>query len=515
MAIEDIISGALQAVPGFTEGTQAPYVTDYLRQRAAGEGLRNQVLGSYLEDATRQREKQAAAPGALSRLYLAAAAQPGTISRPGAMDLGENPEAAGTPATVTPGRPAARTAYDLIGRGTEPEDLDLATKYRPEGVKALGLMTPEAQAAETTAQQGRELALSTAQRGANLTDQIQAALANGNVSRARILGAVLSASRGDIRDLDTILRTTGESGGAPQPEVMEISGERWVKKPNAQGLPVWQREQDPVMDWIAAHPKETSGLSSQAARDLARNEIAKRAVTTRIEVTQPSLSQDAVDRAADYLNTTGQLPAGLGFGNPKLRAQIMDRAAEKAKAVGGDLGLAAIKANYDANKSELTRLQTQRGPTMAFAETADRNLAMAVKLSAQVPRTEIPILNTWIQSGQRNWTGNPALAQFAGAVQTFINEYAKVTAGLTGQSTDASRAHAAAMLNTAQTPEAFIAVAKTLQQEMQNRGTGFDQMIAATQGRMKTLGAPETTAPAPAAPVRWGRDANGNPVRLP
>lgn len=257
-----------------------------------------------------------------------------------------------------------------------------------------------------------------------------------------------------------------------------------------------------VNDWLSAHKRENTPQN----RDKAREEIAKREIVTRVELTQPKLSQDAVEMAADYVNQKGTLPPGLGFSNPRMRQQILDRAAQKAKEIGiGEGGWAAREANFKANQAELTRIQTQRGPVLAFARTTERNLDIATDLSNRVDRTQIPVVNRWLVSGQQQWLGDPKTAAFAAATRTAINEYARVTTTTTGGgvTSDQARKEVEAMLSTAQTPEQFREVVNTLRLEMRNRIKGYEDQIRETQGRIKTLrGEPdsESTGNVPSLP---------------
>ena len=52
------------------------------------------------------------------------------------------------------------------------------------------------------------------------------------------------------------------------------------------------------------------------------------------------------------------------------------------------------------------------------------------KLSGQVDRTQIPMVNKWLLSGQSTWAGDPKVASFAAATRVAINEMAKVTSGV-------------------------------------------------------------------------------------
>lgn len=144
MPIADWIDAALTGLPGYEQGRAAPYELDLVRQRARRAGLENQSIQSTLDDLKRERAGRAQAEAAYPGMLDLAAPRPGNIARPGAMDLSENPEAAGTPAVVTPARPAASNIYDLKSRGASPSDVGAVQQYRPDLMKSLALESPRA-----------------------------------------------------------------------------------------------------------------------------------------------------------------------------------------------------------------------------------------------------------------------------------------------------------------------------------------------------------------------------------
>lgn len=542
MGIADFLDTTLSSLPGYREAALWP-----AQQQAAGLGLeqarlKNQRAGienssiqSLLDDMTRERTERAAAPGAASRVMSAYAPRPSTVTSEvtGPAPEGEQGDLGNQPSitTATPGRPAARTLPDLLSRGASAEDYDLAAKYRPNAMTGLGLVTPEVAEQRNVEQQARQEKLAGAQRATGLQGALDALDPSAEDYPAQVRGVItrMSAGAHPGEVLKDLRRGEAGAGGGQQPETMDIGGERWSKVPNLEtGVPQWHRappvpeHESAIQDWIASHPRDIVGLSPQDARDKARAAIQARTVATRVSITQPTLGQDAVDRAAEYVNQTGQLPAGLGFGNQRLRTQILDRAAQMATETGGDLGLAAKQANFKANQSELTRLQSQRGPVIAFMNTAEHHLARAEQLSQAVDRTEIPVLNNWLLSGQTNWTGNPQTAQLAAVTRLATAEVAKVISSATGGGgvvSDSARKEVEDVLRPAMAKGQFSAVVGALRSLMHDRASGYDQQIAATNARINGLGgAPKAPPAAPAGGggvTRWGRDATGNPVPLP
>jgi len=215
-----------------------------------------------------------------------------------------------------------------------------------------------------------------------------------------------------------------------QPETMEISGVQWTKVPNAQGLPTWQRAPEAdsaVADWIKAHPQQVAGLDPQVARDLARKEIDKRKVTTRVEVTQAVAHARRGGPRRGLREPDGPAAAGLGASaNPRLRAAD-PRSRRRAGETGRrGHGARATAGEFQGQPGELTRLQTQRAPRAGLRGDGGKEPDYALQLSAQVDRTADPLhSNQVLQSRPVELDGATEMANFARAVRTAINEYAR------------------------------------------------------------------------------------------
>ncbi len=193
------------------------------------------------------------------------------------------------------------------------------------------------------------------------------------------------------------------------------------------------------------------------------------------------LTPDALKSLGDRFNITGEIPGmGMGKAATEARTKVLNQWASDLKNSGTSVAEQTAKqAAYKASRNELSKLQSQRGTVMAFANTAEKNLALVQDLSAKVDRTGIPVMNRWILSGKRSIAGDPEVAKFDAAVRTAINEYAKVTSSATGGgvTSDMARKEVESMLNTAQTKEQVEQVIGLLRQEMKNRKEGYDQQI--------------------------------------
>jgi hypothetical protein len=193
------------------------------------------------------------------------------------------------------------------------------------------------------------------------------------------------------------------------------------------------------------------------------------------------LSPEALQGLSDRFSATGQIPGmGMGKAATEARTQVLNKWAEDMHNTGTTAADQLVKQSaFKASNAELSKLQSQRGTVMAFANTAEKNLDIVDKLSDKVGRTGVPVLNRWINAGKRSVAGDPEIAQFDAAVRTAINEYAKVTSATTGGqvTSDSARKEVESMLNAAQTPEQIKAVIQILRQEMGNRKSGYDDQI--------------------------------------
>lgn len=101
-------------------------------------------------------------------------------------------------------------------------------------------------------------------------------------------------------------------------------------------------------------------------------------------------------------------------------------------------------------------------------------------------------------------TSSPELASFVAATNSLVNSYVRaVSPG--GVPTDAMREHAYTMLNSAQSPQAYAAVIKTMQQEMQSALNAPGQVKKELRGEAP----PMTTAPAASASPATGTFPDG------
>lgn len=213
------------------------------------------------------------------------------------------------------------------------------------------------------------------------------------------------------------------------------------------------------------------------------------------------LSGNALDFAAETYRQTGKLPTGLGR-SPQASLKIIQRAAELA-AANGDTAQAAVLRQHQqkaaqAALSQLTKQQTMVG---AFEKTAMNSLKIAQDLSGKVSRAGVPVFDRWVQAGRKKLAGDPDVASFHAANETFISEYAKIMSGSMGNTvvSDSARQHAREILEPAMTKEQYDGVVGTLKQEMDGRIASFPAQAAELMGMLGATDGTPTPGAAPAA----------------
>lgn len=238
-----------------------------------------------------------------------------------------------------------------------------------------------------------------------------------------------------------------------------------------------------------------------------------------------SNTDGVVDNLARRFNLTGQLPTGISRDRALVR-EIYTRAAQLAQEDGLTPEQAAFNgANYQANSGGLRSLARQRTLVQSFERTALSNLELAQRLSREVPRSQYPLVNQALMTGQRQ-AGDTAVARYVNALIGARTEYAKVLSGATGAAglTDSARAEAEEMFSTYATPEQIDGLIDVARQEMHNRIQAFDDQEAYLREQMTGGGGereqeaprlrwnPRTQRPEPAQQQSQGRRRVFNPA---
>lgn len=208
------------------------------------------------------------------------------------------------------------------------------------------------------------------------------------------------------------------------------------------------------------------------------------------------LSSDAIPYIATQYRMLGSagIPTRLGEGE---KIKILNEAAKQIKVLGQSPAAAVTKQL--ANKSDaasLTQLTKMAGAAEAFESKALGQIEIIRDLSKKVPRTSFPIINSALQSGRMNITGNADATKLANAISTFSAEYAKLIEGSTGSaagSSDAARRATEKLINAGMGQGTMSSVLDLMEQEMRLTRQGYD---VAKQHRMDNLSGGAVSSPA-------------------
>ena len=239
----------------------------------------------------------------------------------------------------------------------------------------------------------------------------------------------------------------------------------------------------------------------KALEDARHNKASEHYQSMSVEGVQ--LTEDAKNKMAEMFATTGQLPSlGMGKQASAMRSEIINRASKNF----GNVDFATSKATFQANQNSLKNLQKLSDQVDAFENTAGKNIDMFLKTARDVVDTGSPLLNKPARAAAQ-LMGSDKMAAFNAARETALTEAAKVLESPTGGSSlSIAGREAVKTLSAADaTLGQQVAAMKLLKQDMANRKQANQEQIKAIRDRITPGESP--------APVKWTKDANGNPVR--
>jgi hypothetical protein len=252
-------------------------------------------------------------------------------------------------------------------------------------------------------------------------------------------------------------------------------------------------------------PSEKENFTKLGTKLLA-NEMSKAAAGRSVMTNQLAgpANDDALNLAADNYRKTGVLPAGFSR-SPQTTAAIMQRAAEQDKQAGGE-GITANKANLDAYRKSLEKLQTNFNQVQAFENTALRNMDRLQQTLKDIPDLGSRFANIPARQISAKMIGTEAMARFNTDLQTVQTEAAKVLNSSTGSGTvtDSARHELQDIIDGKAPISAIIASMNELRVDMNNRTQSYQAQIGDVQQRIRGVGgtttqATPTGAPPPAA----------------
>lgn len=209
------------------------------------------------------------------------------------------------------------------------------------------------------------------------------------------------------------------------------------------------------------------------------------------------LESDAIDYTATQYRILGPqgIPTRIGEAD---KVKILNAAAKQAKALGQSPAQAVQKqAAYKSDAASLTKITAMSSSAEAFETKAIAQADLVRRLSANVSRSDWPIVNGALLSG-KELTGDTDTHLFANGLLTFTTEYAKLMEGSTGSaagSSEGARRDAAKLISTALKKGTIDKTLDQMQWEMRQTREGYRATIDHITERMG--GAP--AAPTPAA----------------
>lgn len=170
--------------------------------------------------------------------------------------------------------------------------------------------------------------------------------------------------------------------------------------------------------------------------------------------------------------TGAMQPMGMGSAQQVREARMLVSNMGSQMAVEAGTDLPSLRAEYRAKGGALADLTKRYAQTSAAAGGAKDQLQLAIDQSKNVGRTQVPLVNRflqWMQSGDKALVGNPDLSQLELYIYSAARDYAKVTSGSAGSvaaPTDTAQRIVDKLLSAAQTPETFAKVAEGMQNDM-------------------------------------------------
>jgi hypothetical protein len=259
--------------------------------------------------------------------------------------------------------------------------------------------------------------------------------------------------------------------------------------------------------WKESHPGQEppASVTAQLMRK-AKDDLRDQGTGATGVAPGSGLSEDGLDYAATQYRVTGVMPP-MGMGKTPDRARIINRTAEQAKLLGQTPAAAIQKqAAYKSDGAALTKMQQASAAAESFETKATAQADIVRELSRKVDRTQWPLINQAILSGQINLLGDTNAQLLANAVQTFSTEYAKIIEGATGSaagSSDSARSASQRLISAAMNKKTVAGVLDLMEREMALTVQGYGATIEHITQRMGGV-PPATTATTPAPSTNPG-----------
>lgn len=242
------------------------------------------------------------------------------------------------------------------------------------------------------------------------------------------------------------------------------------------------------------------------------------------QVKSPEFQNSLKLQAEMWLRGGGE-PRFTGFGGSIAMMEFYKIAGQMAKERGmTSQEVIANQMILKGQKEATTGLIKLRENSGAFEGMVDRNITLMTNISKNLDRTQIPVLNDALRTGQIRLLSDPNAIKLYDAVQTVVTEYARMMGSMgigAAVIQNEQRAIANKFISAGFTHEALVDVSKFLKAEMKNKLDALDASVKGSVGQIPTLpgeapnvrpgGAKASdfggNAPAPAPKVMSEKDA--------
>ncbi len=216
-----------------------------------------------------------------------------------------------------------------------------------------------------------------------------------------------------------------------------------------------------------------------------------------------TLDKEGLDFAATTYRVAGRLPAR----DKDQNGAIISAAAHQGKELGQTPAVMMQKqASFKSDSGSLALMTKMSDASQASEAKALGQVELIRELSAKVPRTQFPLINSAIQAGKIDLLGDSNAKQLANALITFTSEYGKIIEGSVASvagSSDSSRKASDRLIGAELSKGTMNDVLNLMGREMRLTNMGYDAAIGhitdRLQGGTPTPGAIRITPPPPAA----------------
>ena len=204
---------------------------------------------------------------------------------------------------------------------------------------------------------------------------------------------------------------------------------------------------------------------------------------------EPTLDDDTLTSMAEqYLAGDKSVFQNLGRGAQGAAnvVALRQRVTQVAKEAGMTPDQIALVQNEFQGMGAAQRALGTRSANFGLAEKEAYSMAdLVIDASSKVPRTQFMPINKAIIAYENN-TGDAQSRQFGAALNSFIQAYARAVNPV-GTPTVSDKDHARAMLSTADSHEALIAIIEQLKREMDAAGAAPGAVQKQIRGRQAEL----------------------------